>query len=139
MGAYGLDRVTQKFEASPGHRRRKMDGGAPLEVGPSLFSHVPSGPGPVRCVYADLNGEGLWAKEWGVTYLRAREHFVEEPQMEHPAENVGDIGAASGALMVEFAARGLFEGYRQGPVLVWCPSAREKRGAVLLRAVEQEV
>lgn len=103
-----------------------------------LFASMPAELPPVRCVYAGFNGERLWAKEWGVAFLRSRGRIVESHRLEHPAENVGDPGAAHGPLMVGTAALGLRRGYREGPVLVWCASDREARGAVLLHREVQE-
>jgi 3-oxoacyl-[acyl-carrier-protein] synthase-1 len=124
----------------PGHRYSQEPylGEGLAEAFHTLFAGVPTGASPIRCVYAGFNGESFWAKEWGVAYLRTRERFVDEPRVEHPAENVGDVGAASGPLMIGLASMGLHKGYREGPLLVWCSSDREERGAVLIHAVEQE-
>jgi 3-oxoacyl-[acyl-carrier-protein] synthase-1 len=124
----------------PGHRYSQEPylGEGLTEAFHSLFAKMPAAAPPIRCVYTSFNGESFWTKEWGVAYLRTRERFVEEPRMEHPAENVGDVGAATGPLMVGLATLGLHKGYREGPVLVWCSSDREERGAALLHAVEQE-
>jgi 3-oxoacyl-[acyl-carrier-protein] synthase-1 len=91
-------------------------------------------PSPIPCVYAGLNGESFWAKEWGVAYLRNAKRFVENVRIEHPIQNFGDPGAALGPLMVGLAAIGLQRGYREDPCLVWCSSDREARGAALVRA-----
>ena len=88
----------------------------------------------MRCVYAGLNGEGLVAKEWGVAYLRSAERFAEGFEVEHPADCLGDAGAALGPILLGLAAIGLEKGYREGPCLVWSTSDREARGAALLRA-----
>jgi 3-oxoacyl-[acyl-carrier-protein] synthase-1 len=87
---------------------------------------------PIRCVYAGLNGESFWAKEWGVAWLRNSKRFVEALQLEHPVQNFGDPGAALGPLLVGLAAIGLHRGHQEGPCLVWCSSDGEERGAALL-------
>lgn len=89
-------------------------------------------PSPIRSVYAGLNGESFWAKEWGVAYLRNAKRFAEKVQIEHPVQSFGDPGAALGPLMVGLAVVGLQRGYREAPCLVWCSSDRETRGAVLV-------
>jgi len=124
----------------PGHRYSQEPylGEGLSEAVHALFEAVPSGFPPVRCVYAGFNGESFWSKEWGVASLRMHERFAEEPRMEHPAENIGDPGAAYGPLMVGLASLGIRDGYRESPTLVWCSSDREARGAVLLAAVRQE-
>jgi 3-oxoacyl-[acyl-carrier-protein] synthase-1 len=99
-----------------------------------LFSAAPSIP-PVRCVYAGFNGENMPAKEWGVAHLRSSGRIATDAAIEHPADCIGDTGAAMGPLMLGFGAIGLQKGYRRGPCLVWCTSDREPRAAALLEAV----
>lgn len=91
---------------------------------------------PVRTVYAGFNGEHLGAKEWGVAYLRNRPRFAERLRLEHPADCLGDTGAAMGPLLLALSAIGLGRGYRRSPCLVWCSSDRAPRGAALVRSVE---
>jgi 3-oxoacyl-[acyl-carrier-protein] synthase-1 len=86
----------------------------------------------VGCVYAGLNGESHWAKEWGVSHIRNAHRFAEPVRLEHPADCMGDPGAALGLILLGLAA------YRQdpdpaaAPSLVWCSSDREPRAAVLI-------
>jgi 3-oxoacyl-[acyl-carrier-protein] synthase-1 len=86
----------------------------------------------IRCVYCGFNGENLPAKEWGVAFMRNAERFESELQIEHPAECIGDAGAALGAVAAACAAIGLKRGYRQSPCLVWSTSDYEARGAAVL-------
>lgn len=86
----------------------------------------------VRTLYAGLNGESLWAKELAVARIRNNEHFEEQARVEHPADALGDAGAALGPLMVGLAAQALHLGYQTGPSLIYCGSDREERAAVLL-------
>jgi 3-oxoacyl-[acyl-carrier-protein] synthase-1 len=90
-------------------------------------------PPPVRCVYAGMNGESFWAKEWGVSYLRNTKRFAAGCLIEHPVQSFGDPGAALGPLLVGLAAISLSRGTRAGPCLVWCSSDREERGAALIQ------
>jgi 3-oxoacyl-[acyl-carrier-protein] synthase-1 len=89
---------------------------------------------PIRTLYAGLNGESFWAKELGVARLRNSDRFGEPVTVQHPADALGDPGAALGPLMVGLAALGLAGGYRAGPCLIYCGSDREDRAAVLLAA-----
>jgi 3-oxoacyl-[acyl-carrier-protein] synthase-1 len=100
----------------------------------NLFASLPSGMPRVACVYAGLNGENFWAKDWGVARLRNAQHFEENCRIEHPVEYIGDPGAALGTLLVGVAAIGLHRGYLAPPCLVWCASDREERAAALLQA-----
>ncbi|MGH9195549.1 MAG: beta-ketoacyl synthase N-terminal-like domain-containing protein [Acidimicrobiia bacterium] len=89
---------------------------------------------PVREVYSSMNGERFWAKEWGVAYLRSRSAFSPAHGMHHPADSYGDVGAASGPLMVGLAALGVQGGYRQSPCLVYCSSDFGPRAVVAASA-----
>jgi 3-oxoacyl-[acyl-carrier-protein] synthase I len=124
----------------PGHRysEEPYRGEGLAESFHALFASRPASAPRVRSVYAGLNGESFWAKEWGVAYLRSKARFSEDMSIHHPVENLGDPGAALGPLMVGLAAIGLQRGYRRGPCLVWCSSDREERGAALLCAQEGE-
>lgn len=87
---------------------------------------------PVGCVYASFNGEHYWGKELGVAMLRQRDRFDPEHQMEHPAECVGDLGAAHGAVELGLACLGLSDGYRRSPTLVYGSSDYGERAVTLL-------
>jgi 3-oxoacyl-[acyl-carrier-protein] synthase-1 len=89
-------------------------------------------PAPVREVYSSMNGESHWAKEWGVSRLRSRAAFDPNHGMHHPADSVGDVGAACGPLMVGLAALGIAGGYRGSPSLVYGSSDRGLRAAVVV-------
>jgi 3-oxoacyl-[acyl-carrier-protein] synthase-1 len=90
--------------------------------------------GPIAEVYSSMNGENHWAKEWGVAYLRHRKAFRDDHRMHHPADCFGDTGAACGPTMVGVAARGIRDGYRQAPTLVYASSDRGPRAALVLSA-----
>lgn len=89
---------------------------------------------PVDCVFASFNGERYWAKEFSVAMLRHKQQFSENYQMEHPAECCGDLGAASGGVMLGLAAMGIKRSSRGGATLVYCSSDYGERAAVLLTA-----
>jgi 3-oxoacyl-[acyl-carrier-protein] synthase-1 len=86
----------------------------------------------VRTVYAGLNGESFPAKEWGVAYLRSAEKFAPDLAIEHPADRMGDAGAALGLAMLVLAALGIRKGHCAAPCLVWSTSDKEARAAALL-------
>ena len=129
-----------------GHRYSKEPyrGEGLAEAIGALFASVPQDQPKVRCVYAGFNGEELPAKEWGVARLRNSERFAEAVQMEHPADCIGDSGAALGAIMLCLAAVEIGAGHAPpprpiwaaddpGPTLVWSTSDREPRAAALLQ------
>jgi len=99
----------------------------------SVFAAKGAADEPVTTVLAGLNGESFGAKEWGVAYVRSREHFVDDFALTHPVDCFGDAGAALGPLLMGLAAIGIRKGYLREPCLAWCSSDREERGAALLR------
>ncbi|NVJ21931.1 MULTISPECIES: hypothetical protein [Myxococcus] len=98
----------------------------------ALFAGMPGNAPKVHCVFAGFNGESLPTKEWGVAYLRNAERFSEALRIEHPADCVGDAGAALGPLMLVLAAERLRAGHLKGPTLVWSTSDLEARAAALM-------
>ncbi len=90
----------------------------------------------VQSVFVSFNGESFSAKEWSVAAVRNAEFLAEDLQMEHPADCVGDLGAAIGPLLVGLAAIGMYNGFVPAPSLVWCSSDGSPRGAVCVAAVE---
>lgn len=84
---------------------------------------------PVTAVLSSLNGEHLFAKEWGVAARRNHRLLAEDAPVVHPAEHHGDPGAASGALLAGLAAIGLTRGAYGPSALVWAASDGPARGA----------
>jgi 3-oxoacyl-[acyl-carrier-protein] synthase-1 len=91
-----------------------------------------SSAGPVGEVYSSMNGESHWAKEWGVSYIRNKPFFQPDCGMHHPADCCGNIGAASGPLMVCLAALGIKGKYRRSPCLIYGSSDRGQRAALIV-------
>jgi 3-oxoacyl-[acyl-carrier-protein] synthase-1 len=89
---------------------------------------------PIAEVFSSMNGESHWAKEWGVSFLRNRNWFGPELRLHHPAEFVGDVGAAFGAVAVALAAHGMRGYYRRSPTMVIGSSDRGQRAAVVVTA-----
>ena len=97
----------------------------------SLLAEAPP-PSPIGCVYASLNGERYWGKEFGVARIRNSAAFITDHQMEHPAECFGDLGAAHGTMLAALAAHGVANQYRNSPCLVYASSDYGSRAAILL-------
>lgn len=117
----------------PGHRYSKQPHrGDGLAAAFARLFDAGAAAEPVATLYAGLNGEHLIAREGGVAYLRHRDRFVEDVATEHPADCLGDTGAALGPMLVGLAALGMKGGYRRSPCLVWCSSDRAERGAAIV-------
>lgn len=97
-----------------------------------LFAELPEALRPCRDVYANLNGEANGAKEWGIAYLRNKPSFAEDHQLHHPAECMGETGAAMGPVLVAIAATQLSAGATAGPSLIWCAADGGERAALYL-------
>jgi 3-oxoacyl-[acyl-carrier-protein] synthase I len=83
-------------------------------------------------IYSSMNGESHWAKEWGVSYLRNRAAFLPVYRIHHPADSLGDTGAAAGPLMVGLAAHGIRGSYRRSPAVVYGSSDHGQRAALVV-------
>lgn len=121
--------------AEKGHRysQEVYRGEGLAETFQTLFQSDSSRSEKVRTVFAGLNGESFWSKEWGVAYLRSKEHFADDFRLKHPADCFGDPGAALGPLMIGMATIGMKRDYIEEPCLIWCSSDREERGATLIQ------
>jgi 3-oxoacyl-[acyl-carrier-protein] synthase I len=108
--------------------------GEGLALTVSKLAQSGAAPAPFEEVYSSMNGESHWAKEWGVTGIRNKAVLQQGYRMHHPADCYGDVGAASGPLMVGLAALGITAGYRRSPCLVYGSSDRGPRAAVALTA-----
>ena len=88
----------------------------------------------IRTLYSSMNGESFFAKEYGVAMIRNSEALDEKIKLEHPADCFGDLGAASGIVMVALSAMSILTKSDAAPLLVCCSSDREYRSAVVIYA-----
>lgn len=88
----------------------------------------------IEWVAGDLNGESYRAREWGLGQVMLQRNFREVKHTWHPADSLGDVGAASGAVLVSLAARALEKGYAPAEkCLIFAGSDDGSRGALLLQ------
>ena len=125
--------VTQVVGATsaqdPGHRYGEAPAlGEGLAQAIEAMRSTCSSFGPVHTVFAGLNGESFGAKEWGVARIRHSDLLAEGTTVEHPADCYGDVGAATGPLLMALADETLRRGDRRGPALVWASSDTEAVG-----------
>ncbi len=84
-------------------------------------------------IYASMNGERFWGKEYGVASMRNDKKLHESVEVKHPAEFFGDIGAATGSMLVAMAAYDLFKHKDQNTALIYASSDGSARAAVVLQ------
>lgn len=86
-------------------------------------------------VVCDLNGERLRALEWALVNARLSHTVKGFVDLWHPADCIGDSGAASGPLGAAWAVTALRKGYATKPhVLLWGASDGAARAAAWFEA-----
>lgn len=86
---------------------------------------------------SDLNGESFRASEWMYAYLRTAKQHRSPLKIWHPADCWGDVGAASGPLLINVAVHALNKNYGRGTrPLIWCASDEGQRAAILLESID---
>jgi 3-oxoacyl-[acyl-carrier-protein] synthase-1 len=86
-------------------------------------------------VLCDINGERYRADEWAFVSLRLSGYFDDPTAYLSPAECWGDVGAATGPLLVMLACQAAVRGYARGPrTMIWASSEGGRRGAAVLEA-----
>jgi 3-oxoacyl-[acyl-carrier-protein] synthase-1 len=93
--------------------------------------------GKIDAVYSSMNGENYWAKEYGVAYLRNRAAFIDDVRLEHPADCFGDLGAATGPVLLGLAAVDLWRQPAPAAHLVYASSDAGARAAARLETEEE--
>lgn len=90
--------------------------------------------GPAPAIVCDLNGEPSRMKEWGYTCSRLGERLGAPVALEHPVDCLGDLGAASGALLTGLAIHFLQKKYLQhASALIWTASDSGERSSMLIK------
>ena len=84
----------------------------------------------IRWVVCDLNGESYRSGEWGIVLCRLAEPFNQLKALWHPANCVGDVGAASAGLFIAIACRAFERRYAPASeALLWSSSDSGQRAA----------
>lgn len=92
--------------------------------------------GSVSTVYSSMNGENHWAKEYGVACMRNKNHLADNYKIMHPADCYGDLGVATGSVLVAMSALSLFKNTEQAAQLVYSSSDTEWRSAIRLEKTD---
>lgn len=89
----------------------------------------------IQGIYCDINGERYRGEEWGFVCLKLASWFEDPTHYCSPADCWGDMGAASGGLLMTLALQAAQRGYASGRRnLAWTSSESGLRAAVLLEA-----
>ncbi len=118
------------IEAEKGHMYSEasyLGDGLATAIKKSLVAHKGE---KISTLYSSMNGEQFWSKELGVALLRNKESLSDDYAFEHPADCLGDIGAASGAVLIGLASAQLARSGSPASHLVYCSSDQEYRGAI---------
>lgn len=86
----------------------------------------------IATIYSSLNGDHFFAKEFGVATMRNSQAFLENCTHQHPADCYGDLGAATGAVLLALARHELMTRATPSQSLVYCSSDLASRAAVCL-------
>jgi uncharacterized protein (TIGR02270 family) len=94
-------------------------------------------PAAVGAIYCDLNGESYRAREWGLASTRLA--FPDGADLIHPADCLGDVGAATGTLLLAMAAMSMAHSPPTAPnALVFAGSESGERAAAVLERVRSQ-
>jgi 3-oxoacyl-[acyl-carrier-protein] synthase I len=114
-----LDAAATAIEPLPWYSGQPTIGAGLTEA----LREVLGDPGVRVEVYCDLNGEPWRADEWGYAYLRTAVHYTEPLVITHPADCWGDVGAASGPMLIALAVEQMInDRSASARALVWTAS-----------------
>jgi len=102
----------------------------------ALRAAVGTHAGELSHIFADLNGERWRFLEWGLAETRCLEAVPHGWRLHHPADSMGDLGAAAPLVAVGLYARGLERGQLQGGCLVTAASFSGERAVARLSSPE---
>lgn len=88
--------------------------------------------GPINRIYSSMNGERYWSKEFGVARIRNQKRIIANAPIKTPAEYYGDIGAATGPVLMGLAAMDLLNSANDRQYMVQCSSDGPYRASIIL-------
>ena len=97
----------------------------------SMALHL-AGHKKIENIYSSMNGESFFAKEYGVALIRNKKYFINDLRLEHPADCLGDLGAASGIIYAGIANELAKTGRSSANTLLYCSSDDAYRTAVVM-------
>jgi len=100
----------------------------------ALAAVIPTGES-ARWVCCDLNGESYRAFEWGLARVRLHEQLEGMAVLHHPADSAGDVGAASGGILMSHVAYAFGRPRPPAPeAILWTAADDGKRAALRMKA-----
>ncbi|WP_437723762.1 hypothetical protein [Sorangium sp. So ce861] len=90
-----------------------------------------SGRAPGVWTLCNLNGESYRDREWGLVLARLGDVLVTPETLIHPADKIGEVGAAMGGVLLAYAAHMFSRGHAPAPsALLWTSSDGGSRAAL---------
>ena len=127
-----INSVASSIEAETINSQKTSTGTGLTEAINSVLQDI-NGDTGIESVYCSLNGESYYAFEWGLQLTRLNSVFENMKNLVHPAENCGDIGSATGGVLLACATHAFKHGYNVGNnTLLWASSDNGQRMALTL-------
>jgi 3-oxoacyl-[acyl-carrier-protein] synthase-1 len=90
-------------------------------------------------IYCDFNGESYYAFELGLIMSRLGKRLVPTHGINHPADCYGDVGSASGGLLIACAIDNFIKNPKiSQDALIWTANDSGKRTALLLESTSAQ-
>jgi 3-oxoacyl-[acyl-carrier-protein] synthase I len=86
----------------------------------------------VESIYCDINGEREQTEEWGFAVLRTKQLWKSASRYRTAVAECGDVGAATGPLLLILAVQAGLREQARGPALAWAASDCGLRAASLV-------
>ncbi len=115
--------IARTCEPAPWYVNKPTTGQGLTKALQEIFNNPKLRTKKAEVTYCDMNGESWRADEWSYAYLRTVRHHGEPLDLRHPADCWGDIGAASGTMLIILAVYDLFcEQTNNQRALIWTAS-----------------
>ncbi len=123
-------------ETAPYVSERPCKGDGLTRVIRSVLENTNTPPSAIDSILCDLNGEHHRFKEWGFADIRCFPHS--SPGLFHPADCMGDVGAAWVPVLAGLAIQGFKRDILGKTALIVCSDDHGERGAMILCPYQEE-
>lgn len=119
-------------ELHPVHSEHASTGAGLTGALRPLLAREPS-PGPGPWVLCNLNGESYRANEWGLVQTRLARQLSPIRELHHPADCIGDAGAALAGLLLAYTCEAWRLGHAPAnDAILWVASDDARRAALVV-------